>query len=186
MRGRIVIVSGPPGAGKSTIAERLAVDTPANLTAHLHSDDFYNYVCKGSVAPWLAEARPQNIVIMEALIAAAASFACGGYEVIVDGIVGPWFIDPWLAVARKHRLDLRYVVLMPSEAATIARATLRTAPGSLTDPVVVQGLWRRFHTFAPLAENLVDTTRQRIEETATAVRDGLTHGRFVLAWDRAA
>lgn len=114
IRKGIVIVSEPPRAGKSTIAHRLAVGSSADLTTNLQSDDFYNYISKGFVAPWTTEARPQNVVIMEALIATAATYACGGYEVIVDGIVGPWFMDPWLAVARKHRLDLRYVVLMPS------------------------------------------------------------------------
>lgn len=181
MRGRIVIVSGPPGAGKSTIAQRLAADSAADLATHLYSDDFYNYIRKGFVAPWMTEARPQNIVIMEALVSAAATYACGGYEVIVDGIVGPWFIDPWRVVAHKHKLDLRYVVLMPSEATTIARAVLRTAPGSLTDAAVVKSLWRRFRTFAPAADNVLDTTRQKIEETAAAVLAGLADGRFAVA-----
>jgi predicted kinase len=181
MRGRIVIVSGPPGAGKSTIAQRLAADSSADLATHLYSDDFFNYIRKGLVAPWLTAARPQNIVIMEALISAAATYACGGYEVIVDGIVGPWFLDPWLAAADQHELDLRYVVLMPSEAATIARAVLRTAPGSLTDPTVVKGMWNRFHTFAPAAENVIDTTKQKVEETEAEILDGLAHGRFAIA-----
>ena len=97
MTGRIVIVSGPPGAGKSTIARRLADGAATELAVHLHTDDFYTYVRKGFVAPWLPAAQAQNIAIMNALAASAAAFAVGGYEVLVDGIVGPWFFDPWLA-----------------------------------------------------------------------------------------
>ncbi len=58
---------------------------------------------------------------------------------------------------------------------------LRTAPGSLTDTSVVKGLWKRFRTFAPAAENLLDTTTQGIEETATAILAGLGAGRYALA-----
>ena len=89
MTGRIVIVSGPPGAGKSSVARRLAEGAAGELAVHLHTDDFYAYVRKGLVMPWLPEARAQNITIMNALAAGAAAYAIGGYEVLVDGLVGP-------------------------------------------------------------------------------------------------
>src|SRR5512146_514421 len=119
MSGRIVIVSGAPGAGKSTIARRLAEQAPGALAAHLHTDDFYAYIRKGYVEPWRREAQAQNITVMNALAAAAAELARGGYEVLVDGIVGPWFFDPWRDQARAHGLDLRFVVLRPHEDETV-------------------------------------------------------------------
>ena len=30
------------------------------------------------------------------------AYARGGYDVIVDGIVGPWFLEPWLNIVQEH------------------------------------------------------------------------------------
>jgi predicted kinase len=179
--GRIVIVSGPPGAGKSTIARGLALGADGPLAVHLHTDDFYAYIRKGWVEPWLPASQAQNITVMRALAATAAIYAEGGYEVLVDGIVGPWFFDPWREAAAGRGLDLRYLCLMPDEAETVARATARTARGAMTDPEVVRLMWRNFVTFAPAPAHVLDTSGQTPEATLALVRDGLAAGRFVLA-----
>jgi predicted kinase len=180
MTGRIVIVSGPPGAGKSTIARGLAEGSGAPQAVHLHTDDFYVYIRKGYVAPWLPEAQDQNIAVMNALAAAAAAYAAGGFEVVVDGIVGPWFFDPWIAQARDHGLDLRWVVLRPDEAATVARATARTAKGAMTDAEVVATMWRHFADLGPFEPHALDTTRQTPAQTVAAVRAAMVEGRYRL------
>ena len=51
----VVIVSGPPGAGKSTVVRLLAdAVTPS---VHLHMDDFWAFIRRGGIAPYLAEAQ---------------------------------------------------------------------------------------------------------------------------------
>jgi len=181
MPGRIVIVSGPPGAGKSSIARRLAAGSAEPRAVHLHTDDFYAYIKKGFVAPWRPESQSQNITVMNALAGAAATYAKDGYEVVADGIVGPWFFDPWRAAAATHDLDLRYILLMPDEATAVARGTARTEPGAMTDAAVIRTMWGHFTTFASDPANVLDTTGQSVEETFAAVQDGLAAGRFRLA-----
>jgi predicted kinase len=174
---RVVIVSGPPGAGKSTLARRLALGHPGPRAIHLHTDDFYAYIRKGYVEPWRIESREQNTVVLDALAATAKIYALGGYGVYVDGIVGPWFFEPWFAVARDAGLDLRYVLVVPDEATTVARATSRTAP-ALTDPEPVRYMWRQFAGLADYAEHRVDTTHLSVDAAVGSIEADLGAGRF--------
>ena len=178
--GRIVIVSGPPGAGKSTIARRLAQSAPGPLAIHLHTDDFYAYIKKGYVEPWKPESRAQNTVVLNAIATAAATYAKGGYDVFSDGVVGPWFFDPWLDAAHNSAIDLHYVVLLPDEATTVRRATTRGAH-PLTDPGPVRFMWRQFADLTAYADHVVDTSHLTEDETIALLATQLAEGRFQLA-----
>jgi predicted kinase len=174
--GRIVIVSGPPGAGKSTVAQALAEQAEGPLAVHLHTDDFYAYIRKGWVPMWEPQSLHQNTTVMRALASSAATFAEGGYEVAVDGIVGPWFFEPWREAAVARGVDLHYVCLLPSEAETVARGTARTAPGAMTDPAVITQMWQAFHQRPSPPANVFDTTGETTEATTARVRAALASG----------
>ena len=108
--GRIVLLSGAPGTGKSTAAALLARDSQLEASLTLRTDSFYEALGKGAVPPHLPGSETQNQVVIEAFLAAAECFAQGGYDVIVDGVVGPWYLAPWLAAARKGT-EIHYFVL---------------------------------------------------------------------------
>ena len=178
---RIIIVSGPPGAGKSTVTDQLARRVDAELAMHLRADDIYSYVRQGFVPPWQSGAQAQNGVLTEALAAQAGVCAEAGYTVFVDGVVGPWYAERWMEAARRHGAELHYVLLLPDEATTVSRATARTSPQAMTDLGIAQVLWRRFHDYAPPASFILDSTGQEVAQTVAAIFDGLAEGRFRLS-----
>ena len=87
--GRLLVITGSPGTGKTTTAALLAKESNREKSVHMHTDDFYHYLSKGAIAPHLPESNEQNRVVIESFLAAAKRFARGGYDVVVDGIVGP-------------------------------------------------------------------------------------------------
>lgn len=167
--GHVVIVSGPPGSGKTTVSRLLAEHSPAERAVHIHSDDYYQRILKGFVAPWLAEAHRQNTVVIDALGASAGCYARGGYEVVVDGIFGPWFLQPWLELA-KGGVDVHYLVLRPDENTTLLRGVSRRTPGALIDPQVIRNMWRQFAALDPYGAHALDTTTQTAAETTALLR----------------
>jgi predicted ATPase len=76
MNSVILIISGPPGAGKTTVARRLA-ETWEGLAVHIPTDAFYSAILSGYIAPWLPESHAQNATVTEAIAAAAAVYAAG-------------------------------------------------------------------------------------------------------------
>jgi predicted kinase len=169
----LVIVSGPPGAGKSTVGRLLA--RQRERAVHLHTDDVFAWIVRGYVEPWLPASQPQNVTVMEAIVAVADRFAEGGYDVVVDGIVGPWFLEPWLALDR----PVAYAVLRPALEVAEHRAATR-GPHALDDRSVVGTMHAAFADLGPYECHVIDSTNASPEETAAEVRQRLDAGDLVL------
>ena len=178
MFGRIIPLSGSCGSGKTTTARLLAERSSCGRTVHLHTGDFYQYICSGYIPPWMEESGEQNDTVIQAAAAAAGAFCKGGYEVYVDGVIGPWFLTPWLRLAEAG-MDIRYLILRPSEEETAARASAREQKEEFPlNLEMVRKLWRSFSRLGPYERNTVDTTGQTAEESAAQILRALQDGRF--------
>ena len=162
----IVIISGSPGSGKSSVSKLLAENSPYDKTIHFHTDDFYHSICKGYIAPWRSEAEEQNTTIIESFTASVARLNIGGYEVIVDGVIGPWFLSPWLDLV-KNGFDVQYVILRPDKQTIIKRASEREKK---VDDDAVRRMWQAFEDLGSYKSHAINTSYQSVNETATQIR----------------
>jgi predicted kinase len=173
----VTVLTGPPGSGKTTVAGILAGQVSPSVS--LHTDDFWRFIHQGRVPPYLPEAHHQNEVVMDVLVGCALGYAMGGYEVIVDGIVGPWFVEGFETAARTNSVPLHYVVLRADEKTTLARATGR-GDGALTDSGPVKIMYEQFADLGAFEQHVIDCTLLTAERTAEAVRAGIEDGTFQL------
>jgi adenylate kinase family enzyme len=176
--GRVIVLTGPPGARKSTVARLLADSLPSSVD--LHSDDFWHYIRQGRIAPYLPQAHQQNQTVIDALAQAAFAYAAGGYQVICDGIVGPWFIGVFRATATARTIPLHYVILRPDQATVLRRAVSRDTH-ALTDPEPIRSLHHQFTDLGGFEGHVLDSTWLSPQATADAILHGLAGGTYRLA-----
>jgi predicted kinase len=168
MTGAVVVLTGLPGVGKSTTA-RLVADR-LEPSVHLPADDFWRFIRRGAVPPYLPESDEQNRVVIDVLATCAFGYAAGGYQVVVDGIVGPWFADRFRSAAGD--LPLHYVVLRADRDTVLARAAGRGAAGlAESGPLAV--MYRQFADLGDYEGNVIDTTHLAADQVADTVLGAL-------------
>ncbi len=168
-QGRIVIITGSPGTGKSTTASIVAKESDLSKSVHMHTDDFYHYIQKGAIPPFLPESHEQNLIVIEAFLEAAKRFARGGYDVIIDGIVGPWFLEPWIKAAQDN-YEVHYIILRASKEETMRRAISRSKLDQAVNIKLVEQMWEQFNNLGGYESNIIDTTNQSIEQSVTTIK----------------
>src|SRR5262245_19485419 len=119
----------------------------------------------------------QNTNIIVAVTRTSATFARQGYDVILDGIFGPWFLPVIAAELRSAPLAVHYVVL---------RAPLEIALRRVQDRIghekdhVVRLMHAAFSDLGPYWAHVVETGTRDADTVVAQLGPSLDRGEFAL------
>jgi predicted ABC-type ATPase len=166
----LILLTGPPGAGKSTVARELVARFEPSVL--VSGDAFFGFIARGAITPWEPEATHQNETCTSAAGAACGQYARSGYTVVFDGMVGPWFLPTFLTSTGLSRLA--YAVLMPPADVCVQRVRSRVGHG-FGDVPATRHMHAEFERAAPGERHLISAVDE-CDRTVDAILDRLRAG----------
>ncbi len=170
---QIVIVSGPPGSGKSSVCEALC--ERYDRTVHLETDGLYASIRMGFVSPWKPESDAQNHMVSRATARAASAYAEERFGVFIDGVIGPHLLPDYVNELKSARVPMQFVLLLPSVDAVVRRGLSRESTIRLPENLLRRG-HDTFARYGAFAGQTIDNTEMTPQEAADAVMDACGTG----------
>ncbi|MFZ6003707.1 MAG: AAA family ATPase [Actinomycetota bacterium] len=156
---RLILLNGPPGVGKSTIARRYLEDHP--LTLLIEIDEL-----RLAIGGWDEHEESKLLARVLALALARAHLGAGHDVVLPQYLARAEFIDELQAVASEVGAQFRHVLLADARQATTQRFRIRRAELQAGGGV---------HPQADLAEGAIDAAigeaERRLTDMAAERRD---------------
>jgi thymidylate kinase len=145
----VLIITGPPGVGKTTAAALLAARS--ERAVHLESDAFFSFIRTGFVEPWKPESQDQNAT------------------------VPGWFFEPLRDTLREEGHAVCYAVLRAPLEVCLARVQGREGKPPI-DAGAIEQLWRSFADLAELERHVLEVDGMAPERVSDELAERLSGG----------
>lgn len=169
----IFLITGPPGAGKSSVARALLQRFPFGF--HIPMDDLREWVVSGVAHPvptWTDETTRQFTLARQGAVYLAKQYADAGFAVVIDDIVNARDVDQLFSPALEG-YPFHKVILLPSVTTALQRNQQRTNKTFnttiLDEPIRNIHKWFREQDASPDAWLTIDSSHLTIEETLEVI-----------------
>ena len=170
---RTLLIGGCPGSGKTSVARAIAGETDRGV--HIETDAFFRFV-PNLIDPSTSKSKAQNETIIQAYCMAATAYINGGYNVILEGVVGPWLFPSILPILN----EFDYVMLDASLETVQMRVRFRSTQDSAR-PSIVGRMHPQFDRVKEThSKHVLDTDRISVDDAVSAILKLRTGGTCVV------
>ncbi len=161
----VIVISGTPGAGKSTVSKALA--EKFSKSAYIAVDDFWEMIVGGNVAPWDPDGPKLFKTIEKNYLALTKNFLEEQYVVIIDGVMGDEQVKSYNDIFG----DVYGYLLLPSLETLKKRDAIRPPENQWPDRI--DALYPQFADVPHPVLHVIDSTEQSVEETVNVILEKL-------------
>jgi len=165
---KLIILNGPPGVGKSTVAEKLHADMPLSLLIVVDA-------WRKQISEWREYRKESQVLAYKITSVSVDAYLAEGHDVIIDKAIlnDDTTLDMLIGVGKKRDANIYEIVLTASKEIVLERAEKRGFnPKGLLTLEGVEHLWnlsQELKETRPNAE-VIDTSTATPEEVYEKVK----------------